>query len=216
MQFSFLDPVTKEVVILPIGPTRMGAVIGTKVLSFEPTTLGIVEVPRGRLPVKFSLDGLLPGEFQSIERQSELTPEEIVEKFRGWADAKGATGKKLRFIVTGTDWNIPVFFNSFSPEYSGGGGDIHYSLEMTEFRDFVVKEVKPQSSGKETVRETKPKPKTYTIKKGDTLWAIARKHTGSGAKWTEIWSSFKSTSRSKNPDLIYPGETITIPAAWLK
>ena len=36
------------------------------------------------------------------------------------------------------------------------------------------------------VSETKQATTTYTVKKGDTLWEIAKKHLGSGARYTEI------------------------------
>lgn len=211
-----MDPVTNEYLTLPIAPETMKVQIDSKVLNFETIWLGKIEIPKGRLPYRFTLSGFLPGLNQNVpSRASELSPEEIVQQFKKWSDEGPSTGKKLRFIVTETDWNIPVFFSSFSPNYSGGLGDIEYTMELTEFRDFTVKEVKPQSSEKIAVRETPPVPKTYTVKKGDNLWAIARKHTGSGAKWTELWEINKANSKSKNPDLIYPGETFTIPAGWL-
>lgn len=52
--------------------------------------------------------------------------------------------------------------------------------------------------------------KTYTVKKGDTLWAIATKYYGSGSKYTKIVDANKSLI--KNPNLIYVGWVLTIPA----
>jgi len=52
--------------------------------------------------------------------------------------------------------------------------------------------------------------KTYTVKKGDCLWTIARKFYGSGADYTKIYEANKGTI-GKNPNLIYPGQTFTIP-----
>ena len=49
----------------------------------------------------------------------------------------------------------------------------------------------------------------YTIKKGDTLWAIATKHLGNGARYPEIFEANKEVI--KDPDLIYPGQQIRIP-----
>lgn len=217
MEFTILDPASKEFIILPIAPETLKVQIDAKIQTFEPVTLGNVEVPRGRMPLKFYMSGLLPGLNQNVPyRASDLSPEEIVQKFIEWGKEKGANGKKLRFIVTETNWNLPVFYPSFVPEYSGGLGDIRYTLELTEYRDFVVKEVKPQTSGVKGVRSTNTMSKTYTIKKGDTLWAIARKYTGSGAKWTELWAANKGKLKSGNPDLIYPSEVIVIPQSWLK
>ena len=40
----------------------------------------------------------------------------------------------------------------------------------------------------------------YTVKKGDTLWAIAKQYLGSGTKYPQI----ASENNIKNPNLIYP------------
>jgi prophage tail gpP-like protein len=51
----------------------------------------------------------------------------------------------------------------------------------------------------------------YTILKGDTLWDIAAQAYGLPRKWTVIWEANKSTLKSGDPNLIFPGETIIIP-----
>jgi len=51
---------------------------------------------------------------------------------------------------------------------------------------------------------------TYTVKKGDSLWAIAKKQYGSGAKWKKIYEANKDVIGS-NPNKIYPGQKFTIP-----
>ena len=51
---------------------------------------------------------------------------------------------------------------------------------------------------------------TYTVKKGDCLWTIAKKFYGSGADYSKIYEANRDTI-GKNPNLIYPGQTFTIP-----
>lgn len=50
---------------------------------------------------------------------------------------------------------------------------------------------------------------TYTIVKGDTLWAIAEKHYGSGAKYPEIVKA--NQPMIKDADEIYPGQVLRLP-----
>lgn len=52
---------------------------------------------------------------------------------------------------------------------------------------------------------------SYTIVEGDTLWSIASRAYGNPMKWSKIYRANSTTLKSKNADLIYPGEVIFIP-----
>ncbi len=52
-----------------------------------------------------------------------------------------------------------------------------------------------------------PAPRTYTVVSGDTLWAIAERFYGDGNQYHKI----ASASGVANPDLIHPGQVLTIP-----
>lgn len=52
-----------------------------------------------------------------------------------------------------------------------------------------------------------PAPRTYTVVSGDTLWAIAERFYGDGNRYREI----AAASGVANPDLIHPGQVLTIP-----
>lgn len=52
-----------------------------------------------------------------------------------------------------------------------------------------------------------PAPRTYTVVSGDTLWAIAEKFYGDGNRYPQI----AEASGVANPDLIHPGQVLTIP-----
>ena len=52
-----------------------------------------------------------------------------------------------------------------------------------------------------------PAPRTYTVVSGDTLWAIAERFYGDGNRYPEI----AQASGISNPDLIHPGQVLTIP-----
>ena len=51
---------------------------------------------------------------------------------------------------------------------------------------------------------------TYTVKKGDSLIKIAREFYGDAGKWKKIHAA--NADKIPNPDLIYPGLQLTIPA----
>lgn len=49
-------------------------------------------------------------------------------------------------------------------------------------------------------------PDTYTIKSGDTLWAISKMYLRSPWRWPELWGM--NLEEILNPHLIYPGQTL--------
>ena len=52
-----------------------------------------------------------------------------------------------------------------------------------------------------------PAPRTYTVVSGDTLWAISERFYGDGSRYQQI----ADASGISNPDLIHPGQVLTIP-----
>jgi LysM repeat protein len=52
-----------------------------------------------------------------------------------------------------------------------------------------------------------PAVQTYTVESGDTLWAISERFYGDGSKYQVI----ADASGVSNPDLIQPGQVLTIP-----
>jgi nucleoid-associated protein YgaU len=51
---------------------------------------------------------------------------------------------------------------------------------------------------------------TYTVKSGDNLSKIAKKHLGDANRWQEIYQANKAVI-GDNPDLIKPGQQLRIP-----
>jgi nucleoid-associated protein YgaU len=53
--------------------------------------------------------------------------------------------------------------------------------------------------------------RTYTVVSGDSLSKIAKREYGDAQKWTVIYEA--NRDKISNPDLIHPGQVLTIPSA---
>lgn len=102
------------------------------------------------------------------------------------------------------------------------GFDITVSIKLKQYKAFGVKTITiqpaptPAAPPTATVQTpsrpaaSAPKAATYTVKSGDCLWNIAKKHLGNGSRYNEIYNLNKD--KIKNPNLIYPGQVLTLPS----
>lgn len=120
--------------------------------------------------------------------------------------------------------NIKVSMEDYKiTEDAKNGFDLKVKISLKQYREYSTKTVNIQiqaSKPKATVQptraaETSPAPaasQTYTVVRGDCLWNIAKRFYGNGAKYTVIYNANRGVIGG-NPNLIYPGQVLTIPAA---
>lgn len=139
-------------------------------------------------------------------------PYTYINKLLSWK----SSGKPIRLIITGTKINFQVTIETLKYGEQDGTGDVYYDLTLKEYRAVEIKKTKLKKKKKTTKKKSKPKrpaakkkTKTYTVKSGDCLWNIAKKFYGNGAQYTKIYNANKG--KIKNPNLIYPGQVLTIP-----
>lgn len=130
-----------------------------------------------------------------------------------------------RFVTTGLDKNIDIYFviNNFNWTYKAGEeADIYYELNLKQYKPYGVKLVKTTknkelaTTSKSRTNSTavaKKKTYTYIVKKGDCLWNIAKKASGKGSNWKKLYNLNKKVI-GNNPNLIYPGQKLTLPEGW--
>lgn len=158
----------------------------------------------------------------------DTNPYFYVEKIKGWKKNKITP----RLIITGSaNVNMEVSIESFEYGEEDGTGDVAFTLQLKEYVVVKYTEQKKNTNttnGKEVEKkeDTVKKPvkevktTTYTVKKGDTLWDIAKKKTGKSSNWKKIYTKNKKVienaakkhgkKSSSNGKWIYPGTKLVI------
>ena len=197
----------------PMNPERVTAQTGAKMQTFEVIALGDITLPRGSIPARFLWDGILPGELRkdAVYVKSWRSPKEILGILSAWRN----NGEKLRLLVTETPINHDVYIDTLEHTWSGGHGDAQYSITLVQARELIIStdtELKAKQAGTQEAaqRPAPPTPKTYTVKSGDTLYAIAKQVLRDGTRWKEIYNANTGVI-GKNPNVIYPGQVFRIP-----
>lgn len=85
------------------------------------------------------------------------------------------------------------------------------SQEMREKVILAVGNVEGVAAVEDDVSGGDADPVFHTVAKGDTLWAVSEKALGKGSRYMEIFEANKPML--SDPDKIYPGQVLRIPAA---
>lgn len=203
--------------VLPINPKTFE--LSEQNLNQKVTLLNIGEINLigNRGLVTCSLSSFFPSSQSPHFKRAARAPMKYIGLLKKWKDSK----KPVRFIVSDSDVNLAMAIEKLTYSIHEGDGDIYYSLELAEYRFLNVPAVKEasavQTNGLKERPNTRETPKTYTVKAGDSLWAIAQRIYGSGVKYTEIYSVNKEMLDTRNrmgkmPQYtIYPGQELTLP-----
>lgn len=216
--------------LLPIAPPKLTVKVGN---ANETVTL----MNEGEINI-LKKAGLTDIEFESRIPQERYPFAVYKSGFKGadyyldYFESLKTSGRPFQFIVcrsrpTGKrlfDTNIKVSMEDYRiVEDAKDGFDVLVKIRLKQWRDYGTKTVnisfgmgKPKASA-EPQREASASPaptaaQTYTVVKGDCLWNIAKRFYGNGSKYSIIYNANRSVIGG-NPNLIYPGQVLTIPAA---
>lgn len=142
---------------------------------------------------------------------------DCVSKIRGYMN----NGEVMRFIVTGTEINFQARITDFTFSQQDGTGDVYYTINLKEYREIKISSTTPakkktdnknRTSSKDknnnkNKTSTKSKQTIHIVKKGDTLYDIAKKYYGKGSSYKKIIEK----NKSKYPSL---AKNTIIKAGW--
>lgn len=208
---SFIDEAGGTELVLPVTPPAYEWRCSGRVESVRLDQLGEINLPAGqRMGEGVLNDVLLPARlYPFCAPGASADPAGYLRTLEGWC----RNGARLRWIVSGTSVNVPVLIESITQGERDGTNDVYISLSMKEWRRPEAPAVPSASGGTglaaRDARSGAASARTYTVEKGDCLWSIAKKYYGDGAEYKKLAGANPFIT---NPNLIYPGQVLTIPA----
>jgi len=181
---------------LPVMPGALEISESANGKTYDIVALGEINVIKNLKLTEYEFSSLFPAQrYPFVTIQTLLKPIEYVKLIVKWMESR----QPIRFIFTSDHYDINTLasIESFDwKEVAGGAGDIDYDISLKRYVPYAAKKVEISSQTPSaavvaaTAAPARPdetqQPKTYTLVSGDTLWAVAKKFLGNGARWPEI------------------------------
>jgi len=221
MYYFYLDKI-----LLPVAPEKLQLKINNNNKTLTLINNGEINILKDAKLTDISFEILLPNSKYpfAMYKDGFKKPIYYLEKLEKLKTSK----KPFQFIVSRKmptnavlfDTNMQVSLEDYKiTEEAKQGFDIKVSVNLKQYKQYSTKTMKI------TIKQARPKPvatpvvtrpapsapttRTYTVVRGDCLWNIAKKYYGNGSQYTKIYNA--NRDQIKNPNLIYPGQVLTIP-----
>ena len=214
--------------LLPITPSKLSLKVKNMNKTVTLINEGEVNIIKTKGLREFSFEFLLPFTDYSFAAVSKAKKQKhYLDKLNQLKINK----RPFQFVVKrpkGFKTNVKVTLEDLNiTEDAQEGRDIKASVTLKEYRHYGTKKVvfvqPPAPAAGETKQEEKKeeakitenrdsstaqKPKTHIVKRGDTLWGLAKRYYGNGSLYPKIVSA---NPKIKNPNLIIDGWELVIP-----
>lgn len=171
---------------LAVNPKEVTVSSGAKLKTLELLNAGDIAVAGNRTLVKIAIQNtFLPSQDSPFYKGT--PPDTILALMKKCRDAP----LPVRVIISGTDINRQFWIETMEEKYVEGDKDPHVSWSFTEYRQTTVLPV-ASLAGRQTYTGLNQRmsgiqvPKSVTVKKGTTMWDLAKKYYGDGNRWKEI------------------------------
>ena len=207
---SFLEPAAGKELILPVTPASYEWTRSNRVETIQLDQLGEINLPGGRLMGSCTLsDVLFPAQlYPFCNPGASANPYVYLEQLERWSDGK----KPVRWLVSGTPTNALVLIESVTYGERDGTNDVYATIALRQYTAPKTPVLAISGASAQTSRDASTgaaSTRTYTVQTGDTLSGISRKFYGTSSLAYRLAAA--NSKIIKNPNLIYPGQVLTIP-----
>lgn len=227
MNYGFFFDYNNETIRLPVNPEKFSIGIEQEGTKKTVVGLGAINIIGNVKLQEIEFEAEFPCQQQSyVTTKNQFKgPYFYLEKFKKYMTEK----KPVRFVLTRNyeeakdlkNVSMLVTISSMDiDEEALEEGDLKITFNLLEYRPYTSKTVNVVIKKKiHVIKENNPprpvstpvaiQTRTYTVKRGDCLWNIAKKYYGNGNQYMKIYNANKD--KIKKPSLIYAGQVFVIP-----
>ncbi len=204
----------EESFVLPVNPKTLELTEGNKNNKLDLLNIGEINLIGNRGLKYLTISSFFPSIDSHFNKLSK-EPIEYKNLLEKWKNSK----RPIRVIISDLEINLAMAIENLVFTMNEGDKDIYFTIELAEYRFLNVPNISEDktvmSNGLKERPIEKKAPLTYTVKSGDSLWAIAKKNYGDGTKYIELYEKNKTLISSKNGNkvdkyTIYPGQVLTL------
>lgn len=208
--------------VIPINPENIKVSRASASISAEVIGLGEIAVPQSPGLAEIDIESFFWRywfEVDTLNSYQYQTAKEYADWFKIWQRSK----LPAQWTVEELGYNLWVTCEAFNYDVRAGEeDDTYYELSLKEYRDYGAQVIKLNQATQTAAPvaapriDTKPAvEQTYTVKSGDSLWAISKRLSNQGGtNWGELYEANKAVI-GNNPSFLRIGTTLVIPAAWV-
>lgn len=225
MYYFYLDKI-----LLPVTPSKLAIKIKNQNKTLVEINEGEINILKKAGLTEIEFDAMIPNVKYpfAVYKNGYQNAKTFLDAF----ERLKTNQQPFQFIISRTypngkgifNTNIKVSLEEYNiKEDRREGFDVVVGFKLKQYRDFGTKTCKitfPKTQKPVAKPAPAPRPaptspapkqqnKTYTVVRGDCLWNIAKKFYGNGSQYTKIYDA--NRDKIKNPNLIYPGQVLTIP-----
>lgn len=207
-------------ILLPVPPEKitesvknqnrtMTTINGQEINLIRPAGLTEIVLSKVLLPnmpydfMEASSDGgkLAASYYLRVLSEFKRSQQAITLTINGSRDGLCKDDKGASYMVTLEDFKVNQSVEN--------GNDVEVDIKLKQYVEFGLGKVKLEKTKKKTTAsrtEKTTKEQTYTVQKGDTLWAIAKKFYGDGS----LYPYLAKINNIANPNIIHTGQVLKI------